>query len=134
MAASGDQPPHNDDVQGVSATKLLFHRVSEGCRSMAQVLGIRRLHEFIQVRDIYHCCKMHTTRLQQGSRRYTCVQGTTTISNEAVWLLGTYYAVRDSDTNTDWLTPEVRVACIGRVLPSTRFRKDQQHSNCNLVV
>lgn len=77
--------------------------------------GIRRLAEFIQVRRRADQQAGVLSALSEKHALCCChkQQGTCSLSEEPVWLLGLWYAVQNADANTSSLTPEVRVlACV----------------------
>jgi hypothetical protein len=63
-------------------TRNWYLEFSQACHTMSSVLGLKRLQELIQ--------------------------GTCSLSEEPLWLLGLWYGLHDTDTGTDSLPAEVR--------------------------
>jgi hypothetical protein len=94
------------------------HSLQEGCRSVAQALGIRKLQEIMQVGAA------RSARTSRQAPRFPLItlrpaQGTTALSSDPVWLLGTLYGVKDSDSSSEWLAPEVGPACDAPCIQTT---------------
>lgn len=70
----------------LSEPKYWLLRLTQACYSMSQALSLRRLAEF--------------------------VQGGPSLSDSAVWLLGTWYGVRNQDTSESCMIPEVQEALL----------------------
>jgi hypothetical protein len=62
-------------------TRNWYLKFSAACHTMSSVLGLKRLQELIQ--------------------------GTCSLSEEPLWLLGLWYGLHDTDTGTDSLPAEV---------------------------
>jgi hypothetical protein len=96
---------------------------------MAQTLGLRRLQDLIQVcarhasssggagffsEAVSLSVKLVHARMAALSTRCSGtlrVQGTCSLSDQPVWLLGIWYGVSNQDTGAASLTPEVRSLC-----------------------
>jgi hypothetical protein len=68
-------------------TRNWYLKFSQACHSMSSVLGLKRLQELIQ--------------------------GTCSLSEEPLWLLGLWYGLHDTDTGTDSLPAEVGGVHVG---------------------
>lgn len=64
-------------------TRNWYLKFSQACHTMSSVLGLKRLQELIQ--------------------------GTCSLSEEPLWLLGLWYGLHDTDTGTDSLPAEVSI-------------------------
>ncbi len=76
--------------------------------SHAMVAGLKKLQELIVVSV---CCPsfriQHSTCMQCNNPLAAMLQGTSGLSSQPVWLLGTLYGVSNHDTGEQTLTPEV---------------------------
>lgn len=106
-----EQPAAGGTVLSVRTDPVVepkwYLKISEAWHTMSQHLGLKRLQELIQVLPEY---QQLLSEMSSGHATYGCLlisQGTSSLTDEPVWLLGVWYGLANKDTNTAFMPEEV---------------------------
>jgi hypothetical protein len=88
-AEAASQAIEEGIIEAGITTRNWYLKFSQACHTMSSVLGLKRLQELMQ--------------------------GTCSLSEEPLWLLGLWYGLHDTDTGTDSLPAEVSSVHVGKL-------------------